>query len=45
MTQNKLRPTLIFLSFCYDGKRMRISTHEKIAAKNWNQNDQRARKN
>ncbi len=38
------RPTLIFLSFCYDGKRMRISTHEKIAAKNWNQNDQRARK-
>jgi integrase len=38
------RPTLIFLSFSYDGKRMRISTQEKIHAKNWNQNDQRARK-
>ena len=32
----KSKPTLIFLSFYFDGKRLRISTKEKILAKNFN---------
>jgi integrase len=39
-----LKPTLIYLSFFYEGKRLRISTKEKIFAKNWNQEEQKARR-
>ena len=38
------KPTLIYLSFYYEGKRLRISIKEKILAKNWNQEDQKARR-
>lgn len=38
------KPTLIYLSFYYEGKRLRISIKEKILAKNWNQKDQKARR-
>ncbi|MFN5182271.1 MAG: site-specific integrase, partial [Bacteroidota bacterium] len=43
---NKLnsKPTLIYLSFFFEGKRLRISTKEKIHAKNWNQKEQKARR-
>ena len=35
---------MIYLSFFYEGKRLRISTKEKILAKNWNQQEQKARR-
>ena len=38
------KPTLIYLSFYFEGKRLRISIKEKILAKNWNQEDQKARR-
>ncbi len=32
------------MSFFYEGKRLRVSTQEKVFARNWNQNEQRARR-
>ncbi|MFN6037734.1 MAG: phage integrase SAM-like domain-containing protein, partial [Bacteroidota bacterium] len=41
---NSSKPTLIYMSFFYDGKRLRNSTKEKLMAKNWNQHEQKARR-
>ena len=42
--KQSLSPSLLFLSFFYEGKRMRVSTQEKLFARNWNQKEQRARR-
>jgi len=42
--KQSLSPSLLFLSFFYEGKRMRVSTQEKLFARNWNQKEQRVRR-
>lgn len=37
-------PSYIFMSFSYEGKRVRLSTGEKIAPKDWLKTEQRVRK-
>lgn len=37
-------PTPIMMCFFYEKKRIRVSTHEKVHPKNWNENDQLARR-
>jgi integrase len=39
-----INETLIYLFFHYNGKRMKFSTGEKIAPKNWNPENQRVKK-
>lgn len=42
--ESKKEENLIFLSFSYDGKRIRVSTGEKVNPKHWNAEEYRVRK-
>lgn len=42
--KDETTPCYIFMSFSFEGKRVRLSTGEKIAPKDWLHNEQRVRK-